>query len=155
MKRILSQIRDIEIIENRLNNNYMGVVAHSLTNGEIFQKVTPFIYLDKNVYIFYKDDSESFEKIQFDTNASFTVVKNEKIKKGTSKDFVSVYDVITVCIKGAIKKVDEQKIIDEVRKNYLNKYSNDKTIGEEEIAELNKLVIIDTEEIQSFEEQGG
>ena len=74
--------------------------------------------------MFYKDDSESFEKIQFETNASFTAIKNEKIKKGTSKDFVPEYDVIAVSIRGIIKKVDEQKIIDEVRKNYLNKYSN-------------------------------
>ena len=61
----------------------------------------------------------------------------------------------TVCIKGLIKKVEEQKVLDEIRKTYLNKYSKDSTVGEEEIAELNKLIIIDTEEIQSFEEQGG
>ncbi len=155
MKRIIAQIRDIKLIENELSDNFIGVIAHSLENGDIFQKVTPFVYKDKNVYLFYRDDSESFEKIQFDTNASFTVNRNEKVKKGSSKDFVSVYDVVTVCIKGIIKKVDEQKIIDEVRKTYLNKYSKDGTVGEEELAELNKLVIIDTEEIQSFEEQGG
>ncbi len=155
MKRIITQIRDIKLIENELGENYIGVIAHSLENGDVFQKVTPFIYKDKNVYIFYRDDSESYERIQFDTNASFTVTKNEKIKKSSSKDFVPGYDVITVCIKGVIKKVDEQKIIEEVRKTYLNKYSNGSTIGEEEVAELNKLVIIDTEEIQSFEEQGG
>lgn len=152
---MLTQIRDIELIENELNSIYIGVVAHSLVNGDVFQKATPFIYLDKNVYIFYKDDSESFERIQFDSSASFTVTKNEKIKKNASKDFIPEYHVTTVCIKGLIKKVEEQKVLDEIRKTYLNKYSKDSTVGEEEIAELNKLIIIDTEEIQSFEEQGG
>ena len=155
MKRIINQIRDIKLIENELGENFIGVIAHQLENGDVFQKVTPFIYKDKNVYIFYRDDSESYERIQFDTNASFTVNRNEKVKKGGSKEFVSVYDVVTVCIKGIIKKVDEQKIIEEVRKTYLNKYSKDGALGEEELAELNKLIIIDTEEIQSFEEQGG
>lgn len=154
MKRIIAQIRDIKLIENELSENYIGVIAHQLENGDVFQKVTPFIYKDKNVYIFYKDDSESYERIQFDTNASFTVNRNEKVKKGTSKEINFIYDVVTVCIKGIIKKIDEQKIIEEVRKTYLNKYSKVNTIGEEELSELNKLVIIDTEEIQSFEEQG-
>ena len=155
MKRIITQIRDIKLIENELSENFIGIIAHSLQNGDVFQKVTPFIYKDKNVYIFYRDDSESYERIQLDTTASFTVNRNEKVKKGTSKEFVSVYDVITVCIKGIVKKVDEQKTVEEVRKTYLSKYSKDGKIGEEELAELNKLIIIDTQEIQSFEEQGG
>ena len=155
MKRTLTQIRDIELIESELNAIYIGVVAHSLNNGDVFQKATTFIYLDKNVYLFYKDDSESYEKIQFDSSASFTVTKNEKNKKISSKTFTPEYHVTTVSIKGLIKKVEEQKLVDEVRKIYLKKYSKDSEIGEKELAELNKLIIIDTEEIQAFEEQGG
>ncbi len=155
MKKVLTQIRDIELIEKELNANYVGIVAHSVNDGEAFQKVSTFIYLDKNIYFFYKDDSESYDKIQFETNACFTAVKNEKVKRNSYKDFVPEYHVTAVSIKGIIRKVDEQKIIDEVRKNYLKKYSQNSSLGEEELAELYKLVIIDTEEIQAFEELGG
>ena len=60
MKRIIAQIRDIKLIENELSDNFIGVIAHSLENGDIFQKVTPFVYKDKNVYLFYRDDSRVF-----------------------------------------------------------------------------------------------
>ncbi|MEO8398807.1 MAG: hypothetical protein ABI550_03220 [Ignavibacteriaceae bacterium] len=154
MEKRLSQIRDIELIEKELNSANVGIAALCIKDENIIQKATTYIYLDKNIYFFFNIDSELYEKIQFDTSASFTILKNEKAKKN-SENFKSIYHVISISILGLVKKVDEQKLLEELRKSYLKKYSRNSSMTKENSALLGKSIIIDTEEIQAFEEIGG
>ncbi len=152
MKKIIKQIRDIEIIEKELNASSSGIVALILNNDKLTQFVTPYLYLNKNIYIFFDDENELFQNLHFDSNVSFTIVKNEKVKK--SKNFTPTYGFLTINILGKMKIVDDQKIIEEVKQHYLLKYKKNLD-GVFDLSILKKIVIIDTEEIHAVEEIGG
>lgn len=153
MRKIVSQIRDIVLIENELVNNPNGVLALNLKDDKITQLATTFLYQDKNVYFFFKESDEGFEDIKFETDVSFTIVKNHKIKKTQKSDFNPTYNIFSISVSGLIKEVDDQKSADVLRKNYLKKYSTpDK---KEKTLKFSKVVFIDTEEIQAYEETGG
>ena len=152
MKRIINQIRDIEIIEKELEASLSGVLALVLKNDKLAQLATPFLYLNKNIYIFFGDDNELFENIHFESNVSFTIIKNEKVKK--TKSFSPTYGFLTINILGKIKIVDDQKVMEDLRQNYLLKYKKNKE-GEFDLSILSKIVVIDSEEIHAVEEIGG
>ena len=153
MRKIVSQIRDIVHIENELINSSSGVLALNLKDDKITQLATTFLYQDKNVYFFFKDSDEEFEDLKFETGVSFTIVKNEKVKKNQKGDFNPMYNIFSISISGLIKLVDDPKLVDILRKNYFSKYS--KPDEKEKYSKFNKVVFIDTEEIQAHEEIGG
>jgi predicted FMN-binding regulatory protein PaiB len=69
-------------------------------------------------------------------------------------DFDPTYNFFSISIRGTIKNIDDNKLIEELRENYLKKYKK-ATEGEINFSALSKIVIIDTEEIQAYEELGG
>ncbi|HEX9739942.1 MAG TPA: hypothetical protein VGA29_04130, partial [Ignavibacteriaceae bacterium] len=69
------------------------------------------------------------------------------------QDFTPVYNILSISVAGQLKKVDDEKLFDSLRKNYLKKYSS--KVDEKEKPRLNNVIFIDTEEIQAFEETGG
>jgi general stress protein 26 len=153
MRKIVSQIRDIVLIENELVNNASGVLALNLKDDKITQLATTFFYQDKNVYFFFKDNDEEFEDIKFETDANFIIVKNDKIKKTQKSDFNPTYNIFSISVSGLIKEVDDPKVADVLRKSYFEKYS--KPDEKEKASRFNKVVFIDTEEIQAYRETGG
>ena len=152
MRKIITQIRDIEIIEKELAACPAGIVALMLNNDKLYQFTTPYLYLDKNIYIFFEDESELFQNLHFDSNVSFTIIKNEKVKK--IKNFTPTYGILSINILGKIKIVDDQKIMEDVRQHYLSKYKKNLE-GEFDLTFLKKIIVIDTEEIHAAEEIGG
>ena len=151
MHKTISQIRDIEVIEKELMNNPIGVLAMSLKDEKISQQAITFLYQDKNIYFFFKENDEEFEDIKLESSVSFTIVKNDKIKKVS--DFNLLYNVISITITGLVKVVDDPKLVNTLIENYRNKYS--KEADKEGDTKLTKVVFIDTEEIQAYEETGG
>lgn len=154
MQKRTIQIRDLKAIEHGLDNNFAGVLSFYGGEENVAHIPLTFIYLDKNIYLFFNADDEVYESIPYDNTAIFTTVKSEKGKKVNNQEFDAVYRFFSVTIKGIIKKVDEPKIIEDIRKRYLKKYST-KVDDPNNNEYLNKLVIIDTEEIQAIEEIGG
>ena len=140
------QVRDLGLIEKELVDNYIGVLAVTLKNEKVVQAATTFLYLDKNIYIFFGNESEIYEDINLDINGSFIIIKNESLNE---KDVISKYRLMSVSISGAVKKVEDQKLLDELKKNYVKKYPEDN----ENLLILNKALIIDTDEILAFDEQ--
>ena len=67
--------------------------------------------------------------------------------------FVPIYNIISITITGLIKIVDDSKLVNTLIGNYRNKYS--KESEKEKETNLSKVVFIDTEEIQAYEEIGG
>ena len=153
MKKIRTQIRDIQHIEKELNNNPVGILAFNLKDDELVQISTTFLYLDKNVYFFLDLKDDLFENLKFETDVKFILLKNEKPKKN-KPDFTPVYSILSVSVAGLIKKVDDEKLLDSVKKNYLKKYSS-RGDEKERSLKTDKVIFIDTEEIQAFEEMGG
>jgi nitroimidazol reductase NimA-like FMN-containing flavoprotein (pyridoxamine 5'-phosphate oxidase superfamily) len=154
MKKTVTQIRDIQHIEKELHVNPAGVLALNVKEDEIEQIATTFLYQDKNVYFFLDNDDELFENLKYGTAVKFIIVKNEKVKKSTKQDFTPVYNILSISVAGLIKKVDDDKLLASLKENYLKKYSSDSE-DQEKPMKSNKVIFIDTEEIQAFEEMGG
>ncbi|MGA9291914.1 MAG: hypothetical protein WCE54_08100 [Ignavibacteriaceae bacterium] len=139
------QIRDLELIEKELSENFVGVLAVTLKNEKVVQTATTFVYMDKNIYIFFSNESEIYSDINLDINGSFIILKNESF----DGDMINKYRLMSISISGAVKKVEELKLLDEIKKNYAKKYPD----NNENLLSLNKALIIDTDEILAFDEQ--
>ena len=155
MKRIINQIRDLDLIEEELHTGTTGVLAMNVDEDQVAQTATTYLYLDKNIYIFFSEEDELFERINFQSDVSFTIVKNEKVKKSSRIDFKPGYNIFSITISGLVKILDDPKIIDDLTKNYLKKYSGGEGGGNKSPAKLSKVVLIDSREIQAIEEIGG
>lgn len=154
MHKVIKQIRDLEIIEEELTTNPAGVLALMINDESVTQIATTFLYLDKNIYIFFEGEDEIFDKIQFENGVTFTVLKYGKLKKRKDIEFEPTYDLFSISVSGTIKKIDEQKLLEELQQNYIKKYK--KNIDDEiDLSSLARAVIVDSEEIQAFEETGG
>jgi nitroimidazol reductase NimA-like FMN-containing flavoprotein (pyridoxamine 5'-phosphate oxidase superfamily) len=151
MHRKISYIRDLEIIEKELNESSGGVLAFIVDSENAMQYTTTFLYLDKNIYFFLDKDDEVCEKINFNGSASFTIVKDERLRKTKSKE--ESYYLFSTTVVGTVKIVDEKKIIDDIKNRYFTKY-NLKKSSESKSGHGKELVMIDSEEIQAVEEEG-
>ncbi|MGA8265944.1 MAG: hypothetical protein WB779_15985 [Ignavibacteriaceae bacterium] len=155
MKRIIKQIRNIEKIEKELVENYAGIIALQLEDDKFEQLSTPFLYKDKNVFLFFTHNDELYEDIQFDSFVSFTILKNVKVKKTRKPDFIPTYHFCATKISGLIRKVDDPKAIEELKKSYAEKYSVKTDKSELDLKVIENIAVIDTEEINAIEEIGG
>ena len=153
MHRKISYVRDLEIIEKELNESSGGILAFNVDGEKVIQYLTTFLYLDKNIYFYLEKEDEIFERINLNSFASFTIVKDERIKKSRAKDSSGNYYLFSTTIMGPLKIVDEKKVIDEVEEKYYAKYCIKKS-SDAKSSQLKELVMIDSEEIQAVEEEG-
>jgi nitroimidazol reductase NimA-like FMN-containing flavoprotein (pyridoxamine 5'-phosphate oxidase superfamily) len=151
MHRKISYIRDLEIIEKELNDSSGGILAFNVDGEKVMQYTTTFLYLDKNIYFFLDKDDEVFEKINFNGSASFTIIRDERLRKIRTKE--ESYYIFSASIAGPIRIVDEKKTIEDIKHKYLLKYALRKH-SESKSSHLKELVMIDSEEIQATEEEG-
>jgi len=154
MRKFVLQIRDLDLIENELKSNPAGVFALGIENEKVAQIATTFLYLDKNIYIFFNEEDEFYNSIQFDVGVTFTILRYGNANKPKSVDFDPSYNLFSISVKGIVKKVEEAKLIEDLRKNYINKYQKN-IEGKIDYSILSKVILIDTEEIQAVEETGG
>lgn len=155
MKRIITQIKNIERIEKELNNNYAGVIALQLGEERFVQIPTPYLYKDKNVFLFFTHNDEIYDQIQFDSNVAFTIVRDIKVNKKRKNDPTASYHFCATKISGIVRKVDDMKFMEELKKSYADKYSAKTDKRNLDFKVIDKVVVIDTEEINSIEEIGG
>jgi len=154
MRKFVLHVRDLDLIENELKSNPAGVFALGLENEKIAQIATTFLYLDKNIYIFFSKEDEFYNSIQFDVEVTFTILRYGNIDKSKDVDFDPSYNLFSISVKGIVKKVEEVKVIEDLRKNYISKYQKSAE-GKIDYSILAKAILIDTEEIQAVEETGG
>ncbi len=150
MHRKISYIRDLETIEKELHDSSGGILAFNIDGEKAMQYTTTFLYLDKNVYFFLDKDDEVYEKIKYNSPVSFTIIKDERLKKNRSKE--DSYYLFSATVIGSIKLVDEKKTFDDIKEKYLSKYSLKKE--NESKTSPKELIMIDSEEIQAAEEEG-
>lgn len=147
MKRVIDVLRDIDTIEKHLQNSYLGILAFISPEDEIIQTTIRFIYLDKNIFFLFDEENEFLENIKFESKVSFTVFNSEKIRKNTKKDILPVYRVINIQFSGIVRKVDDVKLYEDV----INRFNK---IHQTENGKESVLIMIDSEEIQAFTEEG-
>lgn len=155
MQRIINQIRDLELIENELHEALVGVLALYIDDDKTIQYPTTFLYRDKNVYIFFKQDDEIYESVKYNSSASFTIIRQEKIKRGKRIDFAPTYQLFSITLNGVVRKVDEEKSMTILRQEYLLKYSKKTDTARKNLPELAAAIIMDSDEIHAQEEFGG
>ncbi len=155
MQRIINQIRDLEIIESELKSTTVGVFALNIDEEKTIQYPTTFLYRDKNIYIFFKTDDELYQSIKYNSNASFTIVRQEKTKRGKKTDFSPSYQMFSITLNGLVRKVDEEKTMSVLREEYLAKYSKKTDSIKQNIPSLSAAIIMDSDEIHAQEEVGG
>ncbi len=151
MHRKISYIRDLETIEKELNSSSGGILAFNIDGERPVQYTTTFLYIDKNIYFFLDKDDEVYEKIGFNGPVSFTIIKDERLKKNRTKE--DSYYLFSATVIGSIKIVDEKKTIEDIKGKYISKYSLKKET-ESKTANPKELIMIDSEEIQAAEEEG-
>ena len=149
MHRKISYIRDLEIIEKELNHSSGGILAFNVDGEKVLQYTTPFLYLDKNIYFFLDKEDEIYEMMNFNSQASFTILRDHQFRKSKEEN----YYMFSATVIGSIKIVDEKKTIDDIRNKYNTKYSLKKSTDPKS-STLKELVMIDSEEIQAVEEEG-
>ncbi len=151
MGKNIQTVRNIGLIEEELKTSIAGIVSFFSKEEKVIQLAVTFIYLDKNIYISLQNEDELAEKINFEVKANFALLKNILAKPNKSNKAKAVYKFFSVNIIGNLRKVDDQKLIDEFQRQYILKYN----LEDNDIKLLLKNVyIIDTEEIQAFEETG-
>jgi nitroimidazol reductase NimA-like FMN-containing flavoprotein (pyridoxamine 5'-phosphate oxidase superfamily) len=155
MQRVTNQIRDLELIESELKHTSVGVLALYIDDEKTIQFPTTFLYRDKNIYIFFKNDDELYQSIKYNSSASFTVIKQEKVKRGKKLDFTPTYQMFSITLNGLLRKVDEEKTMDNLRHEYLAKYSKKTETVRKNISALASAIIMDSDEIHAQEEIGG
>jgi nitroimidazol reductase NimA-like FMN-containing flavoprotein (pyridoxamine 5'-phosphate oxidase superfamily) len=155
MQRIISQIRDLVLIESELHNASIGVFALYIDDEKTIQYPTTFLYRDKNIYIFFKNDDELYASIKYNSSASFTVIKQEKAKRGKKLDFTPSYQLFSITLNGLVRKVDEEKTMMNLRQEYLTKYSKKPETSRRTMPSLANAIIMDSDEIHAQEELGG
>lgn len=154
MQKIVNQIKEMEIIEEELNSNPVGILAALVEGDQVNQISTTFLYIDKNVYIFFNEGNEVYEKLQFDNLSTFTVIGDGEKIKAKKFNFKPTYNFVSISITGMLKKIEEIKTLKELKSNYIKKY-NKELSNEITSSSLINVIMIDSEEIQAFEEYGG
>jgi hypothetical protein len=152
MKKVINKIREISKIEDELASSGAGVLAFHSSGEKIVQISTTFLYHHKNIYAVIEDSEDIFDSIIYDINASFTVLKSEKINSKNSSEYKPYYRIFSASLSGILKKPEETKVTDEIRELYSIKYSGVKP-GVDEENQVHFLML-DTVEISAFEEIG-
>jgi nitroimidazol reductase NimA-like FMN-containing flavoprotein (pyridoxamine 5'-phosphate oxidase superfamily) len=152
MQKNVQQIRDIAVIEKELSTCPVGLLALYIEDEKIVQVATTFLYLDKNIYFFIEESSDLYEAIKFNTPVSFAIIKNDAPRKSSKAENI-VYHSVFIKVSGSIKIIDEQKTFDEVKQNYLTKYTKPGNNSGNNLTD-SRVFMIDTEEIQAVEETG-
>lgn len=155
MQRIINQVRDLELIEKELSEAAVGMLALAIDDKKTIQFPTTFLYRDKNIYIFFNSADEFYQAIEYNSSASFSIIKEEKIKKSKSTDFVPSYRFFSITLKGLVRQVGEDKMLSTLRQEYLLKYSKKVDESSKKIPWLAAAIIMDSAEIHAQEEIGG
>jgi len=146
------KIRQLDIIEKELDSIHSGVITLPLE--EDFEQIaTSFVYHDKNIYLFIQD-KELYDDLKFGSLAKFTAIKESKFDKKSKSADENIYRLFYISVNGVLKSVNEKKLRDNIKQNFIQKYSGQLIESEGKSKSFSKLVFIDSEELVAIEETG-
>lgn len=141
--------RDINEIEQELNNSFAGVLTLRLKSGRNYQIATNFIYLDKNIFVALNKEDEKYESIKFNHYGNF-IVYNANLEKDSDYS----YQIKYISIVGEFRELDDPKQIEQVKEKFYQKFSKDIKESDYIIPSNLVLCILDSKEIQFIIENG-
>jgi len=145
-------IRNLEVIEKELNTVQYGVLAFPVAE-EFEQLAVNFVYHDKNIFVFIQD-RELFKNIRFGATAKFTAVRSCDENKKENESAENIYKLFYISVTGIVKKVEEKKLKNIIKQNFIQKYSGRLIEADSRSKSFGKLIIIDSEELLATEEVG-
>lgn len=154
MKSNFTQIRDLAIIEKELTANKAGILGFFDKEENLVQQAYPYLYANKNIYLFLDEADELLNKIIFEASIKFTVLRPDNYKKNNSTENQFYYKIFQITFNGKVRIETEKKVTDELYKLYLQKYGFNPAKTGQENAEKIKVVFLDTEEIDATEKTG-
>lgn len=154
MKKVISNIRDLKLIEKEFTKEHGGVLSIQLDDEKMYQTATNFVYLDKNIYVFLQVDDDFYQQIRFEHFGCFTVHRSENKFKGQNLFAESTYKLFSITINGTLREVEDKKLIEQLIELYQKKYSPGIDPKEYKKDKNLKTIMIDTEEMQAFTEEG-
>lgn len=154
MKKVISNIRDLKLIEKELSKELNGVLAIQLDDEKIYQAATNFVYLDKNIHVFLQIEEDLYQQIRFNHYGIFTIHRFENKFKAQSLFAESTYKLFSITINGTLREVEDKKLVDQLIELYHKKYSSNIELKEYRKEKNLKPIMIDTEEMQAFTEEG-
>jgi hypothetical protein len=144
MKRKITHIRDLEIIEKELSERQVGIFAANTEREKVIQMATTFVYLHKNIYVFFDEENEIYKDVNLENDGSFIIFQNRVVN---SKSYIT-----SISISGIVKKVEDNRTMTEIRDNYLQKYSKSMDLFDKDTANL-KALFIDSEEFLAIDQE--
>jgi nitroimidazol reductase NimA-like FMN-containing flavoprotein (pyridoxamine 5'-phosphate oxidase superfamily) len=153
MEKSFNTIKDINKIEEELKSQYAGVLALNTNEERLIQVPCTFLYYHKNIFAALEQNDDLIEKLVYDHQVSFTVLRNELNDKQNERETKSTYKIFSVVLYGNIKRPEDIKISDEIKELYNSKYSNEKLSDDNDLPV--HFVMLDTVEIKACEEVGG
>ncbi|MEI7811211.1 MAG: hypothetical protein WCJ01_02165 [Ignavibacteria bacterium] len=149
MKSHTVPVMDIEFIEKELSLSKAGVLGFIDVEENLVQNVYPFLYANKNIYIFLEDIDETFQKLNFDLKIIFTVISTENIEEDDPDKSGYFYKFMQIKFTGNVKIEGDKKIVDDLYNQFLQKYSYDESNLEYGYLSRIQILSLDTEEIQA------
>jgi hypothetical protein len=153
MDKSFTALKDIAKIEEELTSNYAGVLALNIGEERLIQVPCTFLYYHKNVFAALQEEDDLLEKVVFETEANFTVLRSEKIKHRKDQNQKASYKIVSVSLNGILKRPEDSKITDEIKDLFALKYTGIER-KEEDLIPV-RFVMLDTLEIKALEEVGG
>jgi hypothetical protein len=147
MKKAFTQVNEITIIEQRLLTGKIGILAFLDLKSRVEQTILPYLYYNKNIYVSFDPKEETPDKINIEEPVNFSIVK-EKIEFGTT------FQTLHITCYGRLKKIDDQKLIEEIGARMDEKYTLTEGNGQYKYSG-EKIYFIDTEELQAMSLAGG
>ncbi len=153
MNKTVTIIREMNKIEKELASARVGVLAIHTRDNEMVQLPGSFLYHNKNIFITIPEDDDLFEKIDYDSGASFAVIRVQETRPGRKTDVKKVFKIIYVTLNGHLKKPEDVKVPQIVKDLFNEKYSSAK--NSENQNDKHVFLMLDTSEIKAMEETIG
>ncbi|MBI9070501.1 MAG: hypothetical protein JEY94_02825 [Melioribacteraceae bacterium] len=149
-------VKTIEVIENLLMEDYLGVLAYIDEDSFVVQVVVPFIFFEKNIYILIKKNEEKLNLHSENKKISFVSFNdlNSKFENEVNK---MAFKYLEIYLTGFLKHVKDQKKLKKFCEEFKRKYYSLSNNESKEICDFKEVSIymIDTEEIHAAEVTGG
>jgi nitroimidazol reductase NimA-like FMN-containing flavoprotein (pyridoxamine 5'-phosphate oxidase superfamily) len=144
MKRKITHIRDLELIEKELSESQVGVFAVTTNREKVIQIATTFVYLYKNIYVFFNEENEIYKGVNLESSSSF-IIFQDRVLNGKSY-------ATSISISGLVKKVEDNRTMTEIKNNYLQKYAKPIDLFDKDASNL-KALFIDSEEFIAIDQE--
>lgn len=150
MNKTVTLIREMNKIEKELASARAGVLAIHTRDNEMVQLPGPFLYHNKNIFITLHEEDDLLEKLDYDSEASFAVIRVDEAKSKKKSEVKKVFKIVYITLNGHLKKSEDVKVFQILKDLFIDKYSAKKLTENQKVDQV--FLMLDTSEIKAIEE---